>query len=127
MTQQYSYYDIQSIKCNFFDELNKIQQDYVREYSEINHTTSIWKLTSLRFKYFEYGKSFDGWHSEHSIVYPNRILSLQIYLSEHNCGTLFYNGERILSKMGRVTIFLRTSLHIHIKVKFVLIIKIDLL
>jgi hypothetical protein len=87
---------------------------YKKKYPEINLTSSHWNLTDLTFKKFEKNKYFSNFHSEHSLLYPNRVLSVQIYLSNHNCGTKFYRSkEVILSKMGRLAIFPAYFTHTH--------------
>ena len=86
---------------------------YKQMYPEIDYTGSFWQLTNLRFKKYNSGKSYDRWHSEHSIRNPHRILNVIIYLSDHNCGTEFYNDETILSEKGRITIFPSYFTHTH--------------
>lgn len=86
---------------------------YKQIYSEINHTGSHWALTHLRFKKFNPGKNYDVWHSEHSLRSPNRILNILLYLSDHNCGTQFYNGNVIKSKKGKLLIFPSYFTHTH--------------
>jgi|TARA_B110000483_G_C17947364_1_gene446933 hypothetical protein len=86
---------------------------YKQKYPEINYTGSFWQLTNLRFKKYNPGKSYDRWHSEHSLRNPHRILNIIVYLSDHNCGTKFYNGETIFSKTGRLTIFPSYFTHTH--------------
>tara|TARA_Y100000816_G_scaffold273777_1_gene240431 strand:+ start:837 stop:1382 length:546 start_codon:yes stop_codon:yes gene_type:complete len=88
-------------------------EEYKKNYKEINLTASVWGFTNMRFKHFKPGYAFDTWHSEQSIVRPNRILSVQVYLSDHNCGTEFFNGDRVMSKAGRVTIFPAYFTHTH--------------
>ena len=95
------------------DKINKVLNSYKNKFEEINKTSSLWCLGDLRFKHFKPGHSFNKWHSEHCLTYPNRVLSLQIYLSEHDCGTEFYNGKVIKSKIGRVTIFPSYFTHTH--------------
>ena len=101
---------------NYFEHMNKlniITKEYENTYNEISKTISIWQLDSLRFKYFKPGFGFSEWHSEHCFTFPNRVLSLQIYLTEHNCGTEFYNGDVIESKIGRVALFPAYFTHTH--------------
>jgi hypothetical protein len=87
--------------------------EYKQLYPESNETSSYWGFTNMRFKHFMPGKNFDSWHSEHSFYYPYRMLSIMIYLSNHNCGTEFYNGDIIKSKAGRLTIFPAYFTHTH--------------
>ena len=42
-----------------------------------------------------------------------RILSILVYLSNHNCGTEFYNGKVIKSVKGRALIFPAFWTHTH--------------
>lgn len=93
--------------------LPKIMEYYKNVYSEINHTGSYWYLTHLRFKKFNPGKNYDRWHSEHSLRSPHRILNLLIYLSDHDCGTVFYNNEVIKSEKGKIAIFPSYFTHTH--------------
>jgi len=88
-------------------------QKYKEMYKEVTLTASTWNLNAMRFKHFKPGYAFDMWHSENSITKPNRILAIQIYLSNHNCGTEFYNGDYVQSKIGRVVIFPAYFTHTH--------------
>ena len=112
----YDKFDITS-DDNLFGILNKrlptITDMYKQMYPEIDYTGSFWQLTNLRFKKYSPGKSYDRWHSEHSIRNPHRILNVIIYLSDHYCGTEFYNDETIFSKKGRITIFPSYFTHTH--------------
>mgnify|MGYP001098297258 FL=1 len=96
-----------------FDRIKTLIQEYKTKYPEIDKTASIWDLTSLRFKHFEPGKGYTDWHSEHCLSKPDRVLNVQIYLSNHNCGTEFFNNEVIQSKAGRVTFFPSYYTHTH--------------
>ena len=71
------------------------------------------RLPIVTDKKYNPGKSYDRWHSEHSLRNPHRILNIIVYLSDHNCGTKFYNGETIFSKTGRLTIFPSYFTHTH--------------
>ena len=62
---------------------------------------------------FEKNKGFINWHSEHSFSYPFRVLSLQIYLSNHNCGTEFFRDIIINSNCGRGILFPSYFTHTH--------------
>ena len=109
----YLYCTIDIDSFSHLEKIVKVLKDYKDKFDEIDKTPSMWKLDSLRFKHFKPGHSYNQWHSEHSLTYPNRVLSLQIYLSEHNCGTEFYNGEVIKSKIGRVALFPAYFTHTH--------------
>ena len=109
----YHFVDINVNSFLYNHKINQILDLYIKKYPEINMTSSYWALTTLRFKFFKKGDSFNNWHCEHSLVHPNRILGIQIYLTEHDCGTEFYNKKTILSKIGRVCIFPAFFTHIH--------------
>jgi hypothetical protein len=110
-------YNFKDINVNSFIYLNKFREIieiYKTIYKEIDMTASCWEINSLRFKLFKKGYSFSDWHSEHCLTYPNRVLSIQLYLTEHNCGTEFYyNKKTILSKVGRVCMFPAYFSHTH--------------
>ena len=107
----YEYFDFK--ENIFLDALDKEIDQYKNLYPEINLTSSCWGLNNLRLKKFNINKGFTDWHSEHSINYPYRVLNVQIYLTEHNCGTEFYNGEIIKSEIGRLAIFPSYFTHTH--------------
>ena len=110
----YSYKDIDVYSFMYLNKLKEVTEIYTKKYDEINITASCWSLNQLRFKLFKKGKSFSSWHSEHTFNYPYRVLSIQLYLTEHNCGTEFYyNKKTILSKVGRVCIFPAYFTHTH--------------
>ena len=110
----FSYCEIDVISFPFLFKLNNNINLYIKKYPEINMTYSYWQLNHLRFKFFKKSESFVNWHSEHSMDSPYRILALQIYLTEHNCGTQFYyNKKTILSKIGRVCMFPAYFTHTH--------------
>ena len=109
----YFFYNIDIDSFYHLEKIVKVLKGYKDKFDEIDKTASLWKLDSLRFKHFKPGRSFNHWHSEHCLTYPNRVLSLQIYLSEHNCGTEFYNGRVIKSKIGRVALFPAYFTHTH--------------
>ena len=113
--QGYEYYDIKKMKLWKF-LVNKtilVINDYLKEHPELNLTTDPFALTNIRFKKFSKGKSFNNWHSEHCFDYPNRILNIMYYLTDHDCGTKFYDGEVVLSKKGRAIIFPSYFTHTH--------------
>ena len=110
----FSYCEIDIISFPFLFKINNTINLYIKKYPEINMTASCWNLTHLRFKFFKKGESFVNWHSEHNMSSPYRVLALQIYLTEHNCGTQFYyNKKTILSKIGRVCLFPAYFTHTH--------------
>jgi len=111
----YSDYNFKDIH-NFDDILPKLMSainQYITINPEINLVASKFGLQNFRFKHFKPGSSFKDWHSEHCLTYPHRILSVQMYLSNHRCGTEFYNNEYIESKIGRVAIFPAYFTHTH--------------
>ena len=114
--QGYEYYDIKKMKLWKFlvDKTILVINDYLKQHPEINLTTDPFALTNIRFKKFNKGKSFGDWHSEHCIDYSKRILNIMYYLSDHNCGTEFYDGEVVLSKKGRAIVFPSYFTHTHI-------------
>ena len=86
---------------------------YVKTYPEINLTAERWDFDNFKLKKFRVGKFYDAWHSEHCVLYPYRIACLLLYLSDHDCGTEFYNGEVIKSKKGRAILFPTFWTHTH--------------
>ena len=111
----YQYYDIKKINLWKFlvNKSNLIIKDYLKLYPELDLVSNPFALSNVRFKKFNKGKSFGSWHSEHCIDYPYKILNIMYYLSDHNCGTQFYDGEVVLSKKGRVAIFPSYFTHTH--------------
>jgi hypothetical protein len=87
--------------------------EYSKEYPQINYTKDKWLLNEFRFKHFKPNNYFKEWHSEHSIGANKRLLCLQFYLSDHNCGTEFYDGYTVLSKTGRAMMFPAYFTHTH--------------
>jgi hypothetical protein len=94
-------------------KLKPVVDYYKMKYSEINYVGSFWKFTHLRLKKFEANKNYNIWHSEHSLTNPHRILNLLIYLTDHNCGTKFFNNTTIKSKSGRLVLFPSYFTHTH--------------
>jgi hypothetical protein len=109
----YHFVDIDINLFLYSHKINNALNLYRKKYPEIDMTSSIWSLTTLRFKLFKKGNSFNNWHSEHCMTHLNRILGIQIYLTEHDCGTEFYNKKTILSRIGRVCIFPAFFTHTH--------------
>jgi len=98
----------------FTNKLSNSLQEYKKLYPEIDLTESFWGLGSLRFKKFNKGKSFANFHSEQNLNYSNRVLSIQLYLTEHNCGTEFYRNNIVIkSEIGRLAIFPAYFTHTH--------------
>lgn len=110
----YSFFDIDPNTFKYASKLNYMFEEYVKQYPEAGKTGPTWSLTTMRFKHFKPGQSFDNWHSENNMTFPYRVLALQIYLSDHNCGTEFsgYN-KTIMSKKGRATLFPAYFTHTH--------------
>ena len=97
--------------------LHRIATDTMAAYMDknpaIKMTADPWELNQFRFKHFPPKQSFNGWHSEHTFDYPYRIACILVYLTDHNCGTEFYNGEVIKSVAGRVVMFPTFWTHTH--------------
>lgn len=93
--------------------IQNIVASYTQSYPEINLTQNRWDFDKFKLKKFRAGKFYDAWHSEHCLKYPYRIACLLLYLSDHDCGTEFYNGEVIQSKKGRGVLFPTLWTHTH--------------
>ena len=113
--QGYEYYDIKIMNLWKFlvDKSNLIIKDYLNKFPELDLINDTFALSNVRFKKFNKGKSFGDWHSEHCMDYPNRLLNIMYYLSDHNCGTEFYDGEIVKSKTGRAIVFPSYFTHTH--------------
>jgi|TARA_R110002012_G_scaffold6719_3_gene32030 hypothetical protein len=111
----YSYKDIKikSVQKFIVDKAVSFVKLYTSVYPELNMTSDRWAMTELRFKKFKPGKSFNKWHSEHCNKYPSRVLAFQLYLSDHNCGTQFMNGEYVESDIGKAVLFPAYFTHTH--------------
>jgi len=111
----YVFFDLEGTQT--FVELTNlilpILKKYVKKYPEVNLTKNKWALTNMRFKHFKPNKFFEKFHSEHSWEHSTRILNVQIYLSDHNCGTEFFDGKVIKSEQGKVAIFPSYFTHTH--------------
>jgi hypothetical protein len=90
----------------------KLIERYKQTYPEINITHDPWILQPFRFKEFLPGKYYDAFHSEQGLNSP-RLLSILVYLSNHNCGTEFFNGTMVQSIKGRALIFPPFWTHVH--------------
>ena len=97
------------------DKINFAINDYINKFKEVNYTPSKFKLNEeeLRFKHFEPGNCYEMWHCEHSYKNPYRVMNYMIYLSTHNCGTEFWNGDIVKSKKGRLIMFPAAYTHVH--------------
>lgn len=111
----YSYFEEEDYKKFIFlkERLIFLFNEYSKKYPQINYIKGKWSLNEFRFKHFKPNNYFKEWHSEHSINSTTRILCLQFYLSEHNCGTEFYDGYTVISKIGRAIIFPAYFTHTH--------------
>jgi hypothetical protein len=92
--------------------INSIK-NYLNLYPEANLTKNTYTLQEIRFKHFKPGNFFSKWHSEVGYNSPNRVLNMMIYLSQHNCGTEFFDSSTIKSEIGRLTIFPSYFTHTH--------------
>ena len=109
----YNYCDISYDGNDVLQNLTKlIISEYTKLYPEINLTYNKWKLQNFKFKEFIPGNYYNKFHSEQSFNEP-RILSILVYLSNHKCGTEFYNGKVIQSVKGRALIFPAFWTHTH--------------
>ena len=101
----YKYYDLSDQEE--YTLLNnvggKLIESYKKNYPEINITDDKWSLQRFRFKEFLPGKFYNAFHSEQGFSSP-RLLSIIIYLSDHNCGTEFFNKTIIKSVKGRALV-----------------------
>jgi hypothetical protein len=94
-------------------EILKLFDKYRSIYPEIDIVSGVKILTEFKFKHFKPGNYFNHWHSEHSWKDLKRIAGFTIYLSEHNCGTEFFDGTYIKSEMGKAVIFPCSFTHTH--------------
>mgnify|MGYP003113931951 FL=1 len=109
----YNYCNVAYDDNEILSNLTKnIIEQYTKLNPEINLTYNKWKLQNFKFKEFIPGNSYNKFHSEQSFNRP-RILSILVYLSTHNCGTEFYNGEIIKSIKGRALVFPAFWTHTH--------------
>ncbi len=112
-------YDYFFLKNNdmLIEEINKkiinSIKNYLNLYPEAYLTKDRYELQEIRFKHFKPGNFYNGWHSEVGYNSPHRVLNIMIYLSEHNCGTEFFDGSVIKSEIGRLTIFPSYFTHTH--------------
>lgn len=90
-----------------------IVNSYCNKFPQITMTADKWCIPSWRFKHFPPGYHFSDWHSEHVHNEPYRIACIILYLSDHDCGTEFYDGEVVGSKIGRAMMFPTFWTHMH--------------
>ena len=108
----YSFYDV-SFDNKILNKLtSNIIEIYKNKYPEVNYTHEKWSTQNFKFKVFEPGNYYDSLHSEQSSENA-RILSILVYLSDHNCGTEFHDGTMIKSVKGRSLIFPAFWTHAH--------------
>ena len=111
--RNYFYYDL----IMEHNEYSHISYDslkrYEEAYPELKLTVDNKTASVFRVKKFVNNEYYSDWHSEHCVDFPHRTLSVLIYLSDHNCGTEFFNGEVIMSKKGRAVLFPATWTHTH--------------
>ena len=108
----YDYYDINEDNKTINNLSKNILKKYIKKYPEVNITWDKWSVGKFTFKQFKPGNFYDDFHSEQSIEDP-RVLSTLVYLSDHNCGTEFYNGFTIKSVKGRAMVFPPYWTHAH--------------
>jgi hypothetical protein len=110
--RNYDYYDI-PVEHKLMEKTGiKIINKYKKDYPEINLTFNSWILDPFRFQHFKPGDYYNQMHSEQSTKQP-RVLSVLIYLSDHNCGTEFHNGFMVKSVKGRALLFPSYWTHAH--------------
>lgn len=86
---------------------------YQKAFPESKLTPHQWRVEEMVFKHWKPGKHFEMWHSENWMQHPYRIFNYQIYLSDHNCGTEFYDKSVIKSEKGKMTMFPAYFTHTH--------------
>jgi len=111
--RNYYFCDIDVNSFKYTHLIYDVIEKYKKKYKEIDMTSSFWILNKLRYKLFKKGNYFSDWHSEHNFVNPYRLLAIQIYLTDHNCGTEFFFKKTILSKSGRICLFPAYFTHTH--------------
>ena len=111
--RNYDYYDI-PVEHKLIEKTGlKIIDKYKKDYPEVKLTFDPWILNPFRFQHFKPGNYYNEMHTEQSIVDPNRMLSVLVYLSDHNCGTEFHNGFMVKSVKGRALMFPAYWTHAH--------------
>ena len=94
-------------------QIQELLDEYMETYPEIRKTPSCLSLQETRIKYFKPNNYFNEWHFEHNYSSSYRVLCLMIYLSNHNCGTEFWNGDIVKSVKGRAVLFPAYFTHTH--------------
>ena len=87
-------------------------EGYMKKYPEccnMNH----WELEHIRFQWWQPGRYFSKWHSEHMKGEPYRVLTYLIYLSDNDCSTDFKRYPSVESKAGCGIIFPAYFTHEH--------------
>ena len=104
---------INSEKLKFLvKKLEKVSTKYSKKFPEVAYLSRS-VLDECRFKLFRPGKHFVHWHADHIPTSPTRVLGLMIYLSDHQCGTEFFNGDVVRSKQGRLIMWPSSFTHTH--------------
>ena len=111
--RNYFYYDLIMEYNQYADIAIDILNRYETTYPEFKITVDNKKPSTFRIKKFIDNEYYSEWHSEHCVEFPYRTLSILIYLSDHECGTEFMNGEIIKSVKGRALVFPATWTHTH--------------
>lgn len=111
--RNYFYYDLLMEYNQYRDISVRALKQYEELYPELTLTVDNKIPTAFRIKKFVDNEYYSDWHSEHCVDFPHRTLSVLIYLSDHNCGTEFFNGEVIISKKGRAVLFPASWTHTH--------------
>jgi hypothetical protein len=113
----HTYLNYNHVDFNFDTYWSEKFSNFIKKYSKKYNGIDIidkWMMDSIRFKHFPKNYSFDKWHCEQTITYPNRVISVLIYLSDHEEGTEFYHEKKtIKSKTGRAIIFPAAWTHVH--------------
>ena len=92
--------------------IDNMLEGYMKKYPEscnMNH----WELEHIRFQWWQPGRYFSKWHSEHMKSEPYRVLTYLIYLSDNDCSTDFKRYPSVESKAGCGIIFPAYFTHEH--------------
>jgi hypothetical protein len=108
----YNYVDF-NFDAYWKEKISNFLNEYIKKYDGINMIEK-WTMGKIRFKHFPKNYSFDSWHCEHTRRDPNRVISILIYLSDHEEGTEFYHWKKtIKSKTGKAIMFPASWTHLH--------------